>query len=594
MGSDVTLSKYSTSCLAAADDYIERSTRFGAADLKVLENTPETRRFRIRLRHSLEVISEAKDYQGVLKPGDNDFSSADWDWYQKQVQMQAQAELGREETLNDLVATVKAQPYASISARTAIRTHPRRLFHTYTCGDCHGSGHVTCHGCGGSGAVTCSGCGGGGRVSCTSCYGSGSVQETHQVRDYTGHYRTETRHRPCYRCSGGRVTCSGCGGTGRNTCRTCGGSGHLTCGTCGGHGYLTRITSTSTYTQPEFHGFYPEGTPDYVHDALCKAGFSNLQQYGTIEFEAADVTREHSRADFKYQSTINFCELLLEVAGHQSTWILYGEPPRIYDAGGILEVLLKDDFQRLDALGAGWSCLLPWFHRHARRAVAPFMESEVHQEVVDADHQGLAPGVIVEKVNRSVSADYIERSLTRLRQIVQVVGRWSSLKWSIGIAVASIPFTIFGIVLIEHAKPHTMLATQEHMVLFPWASGPQTPWTIALLTVPFSVTGWLFAKRMSHRWIKHAGGKQLLAWAHQKGFLIGKWTALATIAATATVAANFFERWPIWMDKDGKLYGAVATFQQPQMIEPALFQPREPANHRSPHRPRKLKVPGSN
>jgi hypothetical protein len=99
---------------------------------------------------------------------------------------------------------------------------------------------------------------------------------------------------------------------------------------------------------------------------------------------------------------------------------------------------------------------------------------------------------------------------------------------------------------------------------------------------------------MSHRWIKHAGGKQLLAWAHQKGFLIGKWTALATIAATATVAANFFERWPIWMDKDGKLYGAVATFQQPQMIEPALFQPREPANHRSPHRPRKLKVPGSN
>lgn len=346
---------------------------------------------------------------------------------------------------------------------------------------------------------------------------------------------------------------------------------------------MTRITSTSTYTQPEFHGFYPEGTPDYVHDALCKAGFSNLEQYGAIEFEAVDVTREHAQANFKYRSAINFCELSLDVAGHQSTWILYGEPPRIYDAGGTLDALLKDDFQRLDALGAGWSCLLPWFPRHARRAVAPFMESEVHQEIVDADHQGLAPNVIVEKLNRSLSTDYIERSLIRLRQVVQVAGRWSSLKWSIGIAIASIPFTILSVAMMEHAKPHTMLVTQEHLVLFPWISGSQTSWTIALLTVPFSVAGWFCAKWMSHQWIKRSGGKQLVAWARQKGLLIGKWTALATIVTTATVAANFFERWPIWVDKNGKLYGVVATFQHPKMIEPVLFQPREQTSHHRSH-----------
>lgn len=595
MGSDETLSGYSGSCLAVADDYIKRSTRFGSTDLNVLGDIPETRRFRIRLRHSLEVISDAQDYQGILKPGAEDFSSADWNWYKQQVQEQAQAELGREKTLNDLVATVKAQPYASLSTRTCVRTHPRRLFHTYTCGGCHGSGRVICHCCGGSGSVTCSGCGGSGRVSCTSCGGSGSVHETHQVRDYSGHYRTETRYRSCYSCSGGRVSCYRCGGSGRNTCQACSGSGHLTCGTCGGHGYLTRITSTSTYTQPEFHGFYPEETPDYVHDALCKAGFSKLEQYGSIEFEAVDIIREHVRADFKYRSAINFCELSLDVAGHQSTWILYGEPPRIYDAGGTLEALLKEDFRRLDALGRGWLRLLPWFHRHARRAVGSFMESEVHQEIVNADHQGLAPSVILERVNRSLSVNYIERSLTRLRQVVQIAGRWSSLKWSIGIAIASIPFAILGVVVMEHTKAHTMLATQEYLVLFPWVSGPQTPWAIALLTMPFSVAGWLFAKWMSHRWVKHAGGKQLVSWARQKGLLIGKWTALTTVAITAIVAANFFERWPVWMDKNGKLYGVVATFLQPEIIEPARFQPKATEKHRSPHRPRQtsLNRPGN-
>lgn len=42
MGSDETLSGYSGSCLAVADDYIERATRFGSADLKVLGDSSET------------------------------------------------------------------------------------------------------------------------------------------------------------------------------------------------------------------------------------------------------------------------------------------------------------------------------------------------------------------------------------------------------------------------------------------------------------------------------------------------------------------------------------------------------------------------
>lgn len=576
MKSEETLSKYSSSCLAVANDYIERSTRFGATDLKVLGASPETHRFQIRLRHSLEVISDAKDYYGTLKPGDDDFYSADWNRYQQEVQKQAQAELGREETLNELIVAVKAQPYASISTRTCVRTHGRRLFHPYACSKCHGSGHVTCYNCGGSGTERCSRCSGSGHTSCTSCGGRGNVQETQQVRDYTGHYHLETRYRPCYSCSGGRVTCHSCRGSGKTTCLTCSGSGKIICGTCVGHGHLTRITATNTYTLPEFHGFYTEGTPDYVHNALCKAGFANLEQYGTIEFEAIDITREHAQADFIFRGAINFCELSLDLAGHQSTWIMYGEPPRIYDTGGTVEAILQEDFKRLDALEPGWSHLHPGFHRRARQVVASFMESEIHQEIIDADHQGFAPAAIVEKVNRSLSAEYIERSLTRLRQILQSAGSWWSLKCSLGVAVASIPFAILGVTLMELTKPHTMLATQEHLRLFPWITGPLTPWVTALLTVPFSVAGWLLTKWISHRWVKRTGGERLVSWAGQKGLLIGKRTAWIAIAATATVAANFFEKWPIWMDKDGKIYGAVAIFQPPKIIAPAPSQSKKP------------------
>lgn len=572
---DETLSKYCDACVAVADRYIERSTRFGAADLKALGMSAQTHRFKIGLRHSLEVISDAKDYQGVVTPGADDFSTADWGWYQQQVQAQARSELGRAETLDDLVAQVQAQAYAAISTRTCVRTHPCRLFHSYKCGECHGSGRLTCHGCGGAGTVSCGVCSGSGRVSCSSCFGRGSVLETRQVRDYSGHYRTETRYRPCHSCSGGQVLCLSCCGTGRHRCRTCGGSGHVTCQTCAGHGYLTRITSTRTYTLPEFYGFYDEGTPDYVNQALYKAGFSNLEQYGTIAFNSVEAVHEHAQADFIYCGAVNFCELSLDVAGHKSMWILYGDKPRIHDAGGTLQALLIEDFNRLDALGTESSRMLPWFHRRAQEVVAPFMESEVHREIVDADLQGLTPGVIVEKVNRSVSAEYIDSSLTGLRQSIQVAARWSSLKWSLGIALASIPIMVFCIAWMEHEKPHSMLATQSHLVLFPWVYGPQASWAIPVMSLPISLAGWFFARWISRRWINQAGGKLLAAWAHREGLLLGKWTAFAIIAATALSATIFFGKWPVWMDRDGKLYGVIAIFQQPELVEPAIYRSRQ-------------------
>lgn len=578
MNRDNSLSQYSDACQLVADKYIERSTRFGAADLKVLNVLPNARNFKIKIRYSLKVISEAKDHKGVIKPGANDFLIADWGHYQDQVKKQAEVELARKETLEDLVSTVKAQRYAAISEKLFLRSHPRSLFHTYKCGTCQGVGQVSCSGCAGLGVVFCGNCAGRGQVTCSSCHGSRSVYEHVQVRNHAGQYRMERQHRHCFSCSGGKVTCSGCGGSGRITCKTCSGSGKLTCETCAGQGYLTRITSTNTYTLPEFTGIYPPATPNYVHEALNMAGFSNLERYGVIHFENVDVFHEHVSADFIYGSIINFCELSLKIADSQSALVLYGSPPQIHDAGGILEPLLKNDFDRLIALGTGWSYMLPWFHRRARSVVAPFMESEIHQEILNADSQGLALSMVVEKVKRSLSEGYIEMSLIRLRKTVQTVVDWSSLKWTIGIALSSIPLIVSAISFMERSESHTMLAMQDRLVIFPVGGVTEVPWNIVAFTIPLSLSGWLVAKLVSKRWINGVGGKPLVDWASKKGLLIGKWMAGATIIASAVTATSFFNKWPIWMDREGRLYGTLAIFQVPQIIESTILQKKKQTN----------------
>lgn len=564
---DPTLARFADACKSAAAEYIERATRFGVSDLHALRESPAERRCTIKIRHALEVASEVKDYQGNLKPGDGDFSSADWAWYQEQVKEQAQAELRRPETLDSLAHAVRTQAYATIATKTCIRTHPRRLFHTYTCNGCHGSGYVRCDGCGGAGKVRCGPCYGSGRVNCSTCGGSGQVSEVRQVRDYNGYSRTEMQRRLCYSCSGGTISCYRCSGSGKNRCSTCGGSGVLTCGTCAGHGYLTRITTTQTYTVPHFSGIYPEHTPNYVHAALCKAGFANLEQHGAIKLHEANVIRDQAAVEFSYHCTMPFCELSIEVQGHKSEWVLYGNSPRIFDAGGVLEVLLQEDFDRLAALTKSKSRWLPWFHRSARKIVAPFMESEVHQEIVDASRQGMASKAIAERVNRSVSESYIQAALLHLATTVRIAAYWSRIKWVTALAMLSVPFVVAVQAFLQRSQQHLMFSGDQRLFLFP-SSSTGISWEAGVITVPFTLLGWVVAKWISKRWIKRAGGSRAVQWAGGQNLLVGKWTGVAAIVAGVAMAGSFFSKWPIWIDRGGRAYGQFAVFQPPRIVDP--------------------------
>lgn len=581
---DFSLLRYLESCKLVAAGYVERATRFNVKDMLVLDARPVTRNFLITIRHELEVTSEVEDFHGVHKPGQEDFGSADWKWYQEEVQAQALSEFTRPETMESLVREVRSQAYAAISAKTCIRTHPRRLFHTYKCSGCHGAGKVSCGGCSGSGKVRCNGCYGNGRVNCSTCHGSGTTTQVRQVRDYSGHSRSETQYRSCGSCSGGRVNCTSCGGSGKNCCGNCGGSGRVICTGCSGHGSLTRVTTTRTHTAPTFAGRYPEGTPDYVHLALSKVGFANLERHGDISLQSTNVVQEKSAAEFTYECSMPFCELTVEVRGLKSNWILFGAHPQIFDAGGALESLLKTDFELLAKLAKSRSRWLPWFHRSAKASVAPFMESEVNQEVIDASFAGLAPHVIFERVNRSVSEAYIEEMLRNLKTTVSVAANWSRFKWLTTFIVLSIPFSLAAVAYIDRDKRLKLFSPSTQLIIY----GPNTTgviWEMALLTIPFTLFGWFAAKWISTHWLKNAGGKRTVLWAGRQGLLMGKWSALTIIVAAAGTTGAFFNRWPLWIDTAGNAYGRFALFQAPQVssrIKTKVIEKKRTAERKRP------------
>lgn len=584
MGSSDNLGYYSTACTKVASDYIELSTRFSIKDVRVAAARPMVREFAIRIRHELEVVDDARDYHGKHLPGANDFATADWNWYQEQVSQQRHAEYARPETLDDLITSVTNRPYAAIAERTCIRTHPRRFFHTYTCSGCSGAGTVSCHTCGGSGQVSCGRCHGSGRISCHSCHGSGTVTQHRTVTDYKGYSRSETQIRSCGHCSGGQIGCSSCGRSGKQRCSTCSGTGRLTCSACSGHGCLTKITTTHTYTCPRFSGHYPAGTPDYVHEALCKVGFASLARHGQITLRQVVEDRDNSAVEFVYDCTMPFCELEVDVMGIRSHWVLFGTEPQIFDAGGALEALLKSDFEQLRSMANSRRRWLPWFHVSARKVVTPFMESELNQEIVKADTAGLTMERIFEHVNRSVSENYIRDTLYNLQMSVKVAAYWSRVKWMVAFTLLSLPFAVFASAYLHRSRPLDVFTPASQLFIhLPNSSGVQ--WELGLLTIPFTLFGWFFAKWMSLRWLKKSGGKITVAWAQRRGLLLGKWTAITVIATAVGTTGAVFNRWPLWIDMSGKAYGKFALFPAPHLIEPP------PANNRIIEKKRPTKKP---
>ena len=565
------LDSYADDCRRMAASYVERATRFGASDLRIREASPTLRSISITVRHDIEFHSESKDIHGVQQPNADDRSISDLAEYERSVAAQLRAEASRSATVDELVKLIEGHQYGAVSERTLIRTHPGRLLHTYACNGCRGAGQVRCHPCNGGGEVVCVQCRGRGQTVCLTCHGSGTQVELRQEQvPYSTQVNTIRRIVSCPHCSGGTTRCPGCGGHGTVRCGACSGSGSLTCDQCSGHGRLTRITTTTTYTTPRFSSSYSAGTPDYVHPALSKTGLPNLNQLGQVELAETRPLASGHAAEFVYHGAIVFCELSLEISGHPSSWTLYGAPPRIFDAGGILEVLLRADFDKLGALLEGTRRLAPWFPRLARTALVPFMRSEVHRQIVDAgtdkgQSADRTPAAITELVNRAVSVPYVAQSLARLEQVVQAALIWWHIKWACGVGA----FSVLSILLLTAAfDGGTSFAVPRSADRF-WLIPRGDAVASALVSVPVAFFGGLVARWTSRWWLSRAGGEGLLKWAARKTLLVGWGSVIPSVLAGVLAVTAFYNTHGLWVDMKGRAYGVLPIVKPLHVAESA-------------------------
>jgi hypothetical protein len=540
---------YTEACRKTVIGHLEHATRFGGSDVEFGRAKPSLQRVHVTVRHQLEVQSESEHVTGRRQPGSADVAIADQGLYDQTVAEQLRDEQARSETALGLVNAVQQTVFAAISKRTSVRTHPRGLYHTHKCSLCQGKGDLQCGNCEGTGSVRCHACGGTGWQQCYRCRGSGTIRETHyNANPGPGQPLSVNTSRACDSCYGGRITC-GCRG-GWVNCRPCDATGRVKCGQCAGHGCLTLITHTRTYTTPSFSASYPAGTPDYVMRAIAKHGVASLRTLGRIGLIRHNVLRNNV-VDFFYDGSFAFCEMVLTIRDNASRWILFGSPAMIFDAGGALEALLRADADALNALLTGGARRVPTFPGRAAAAIRPFMQSEIHQQIADADASGATAPAIVEKLKGAVSELYVTECLSRLRRATGAALSWRYFDWSI--AAAPLSIIVAMLLLARFWTPYS----EAHPRSFYRVSDTFQVVTLAVIAASTSLIIMALARWMNGRWLRGIGGKSLERWATTKRLTL-RWPVIAGFLAVSIIPVIPIQRqWPLWVDWQGRLYGTL-------------------------------------
>lgn len=571
MGADENLAHYLDACRGAVLDYARRVAGFEGVDVRTGAARASLQRLTVTVTHKLEVSATVAQVPGREAPGPDDLEVSQESRYRAEVQAQSQAERTRAQTIDALLAAVRAEGYGARGERVCLRTHPCRLFRSCTCKACRGHGEVTCDECRGTRTVRCGDCRGDGRVQCGACNGSGNVSETVSVTDDDGGSRSETRLVRCD-CSSGQVACSTCSGSGNRTCGTCDGNSVIGCAACAGHGSVTSITTIRTDAVSSFRVARPPGSPAYVVPALEKAGLAQLARHGRVTLRDATADRTNAAVVAVYDCALPFCEAAVDVLGRPTRWILFGETPQVADAGGAERALLQADFDALAALprdAVRWS---PLFYRAARRVVGRFMAAQPNQVIVEGDAAGDSVDAIVARLGGAVPPEYVQAALRALRGTVAIATRWSRLNSALSLAALALPLAIPIVCLPDHGVYRTVTQAAPRYLL-DTASAGGYHWPMALATLLVTVPGWFAAQWLTRRWLRRAGGARLLAWASGHKLLMG-WKSGVVVAGTvAALAGAVYGHWPLWIDGQGKVYGVLPLYAPPLVVAPAPAGP---------------------
>jgi hypothetical protein len=287
---------------------------------------------------------------------------------------------------------------------------PSHLGAAFRCSPCDGRGHRPCSNCSATGEVACGSCGGTGRSSCIYCHGSGNTNctscggrgnwtETHpvQVRDYTGQTQTEyrTEHKSCYSCSGGKVRCSscfgsgrqncgGCAATGRVVCSRCSGSKREVCNGCAGSGQRHVLYEISGQVASTFRVQVASDDAG-VREMLQRFDIGALRFHGQVQQHQPRVGPASVERGYRIDALVT--ELFVTAGGQQHRLIGIGSAGKVDQFAYLVDALLGTDLSALTATRmhtSGFSLS----QRALVSSLTTFLSSEANARIARAIAQG--------------------------------------------------------------------------------------------------------------------------------------------------------------------------------------------------------------
>lgn len=580
MSKEEALKRYAILCRTTVQKYIAEGTRFGDKDLEVV--SVSTNVAQTKLWGTFELKTQCYEH---ISPGRSSPVGADVEAYSRDEFYRVQDDI-LSEYLADHSRFTKLLDALKKGYTAYLHGHKKcfdvaayEVHYELECSSCGGHGNLRCGGCSGHGEVTCGSCGGGGRTHCSSCGGSGQTVQTEWTTDHDGHSHARTAYHSCSFCCGGQVTCSSCGGGGRETCGRCGGSGEVTCGTCEGSGRRTKTGGVESILEASFKYQVRDGVPDWVKDYLSsRAGHLDLAKLGMVDLTHLVVIKETSVGKAEYMSYVLFAEVVVKLRGVEHTLRLIGlaPTPRICDAGNIFQAMLQPDAEALHEIGGWWwQALDPFYWKRMEPIVATFAQSEVNQKLIDELRYSRSTAKIVKALDNNVSEAYVDTAQTGLITALKRAGAWSSVYRFFWMMVFTWPATLLLLWVREMFTTHRVPQAQEVIVLL----RADSFWDFMLMVVAAALLGWgvrRVSDWSSRLWLYRAAGNgdsRLVNLAHcVKAFPL-KWTGRLSFVASIALAYGIAVLHPVWEDQYGRVFGVTTVgLPSPRIFLPSLPQ----------------------
>lgn len=472
------LQDYKQNCTNVVDVFLKNATRFDFGGYEITDYNEFLYSFEIKIVNTLDIGSAYKTFKGLHKGESKDFFFTDEESLREKISAYFRAELNDSQNLDLLKNRIQDSGFAAFKKDENIKEIEPKFYYSHLCGNCNGEGEVVCHHCGGAGKVSCHSCSGSGRKTCPSCSGSGSQQVF---------INGESRLRACYTCGGsGKNSCSDCQGSGKNICNVCRGSGRVLCEICGGEGRLTDIYTIFLYTKPDYTLILQENTQDFIKEALQKTLLYNMDSFGTTK--QLTLTSDENTRQVKeiYECVVPFATFTIRLNGGESNFVLYGQNTQIFDAGGILDKILRADLNKL-VKSAQFTFANPFAPFVFAIPLKMFLKSEKNMDIIahDALHKGktlqealdnLEPSnnphdTLDNRVNkcyellgRTFSKDYIQTTLQTLSKAVSRINFVSKVNWFVLAFFLSAFMVIFGRIATFYSSQKSFTFKQDDIL----------------------------------------------------------------------------------------------------------------------------------